>query len=661
MADATGRRADFRADINGLRAWAVIVVILYHFGIPGFNGGFVGVDVFFVISGFLMTSIVVKGLERGNFSLLGFYLARARRIIPALAALCAALLILGWWALIPMEYRTLGAHTVYSLAFVSNINFWLEAGYFDVASHEKWLLHTWSLAVEWQFYLLLPLGLTALWKVRPGRKELTVAVSSVFAASLIGSMWLTAINPSAAFYLLPTRAWEMLAGGLVFLLISNTTLSPTPPRISASRLEWSGISLIVFAVAVFDTSSAWPGWRALVPVIGAMLVIFAAQEKSPLTATPIAQWLGTRSYSLYLWHWPIVVALAYLELKGDPVAITAGLLMTLLLGHISYHWIERPSLNKLNTLKLRWGVVAALGLTLAVAVPAAGVRLGDGVAWRVAREVSFADLEAMNLHPRQKECFLSAVGGLSPGCIHGGSELRVVVLGDSHAHSLVSAVEASKENKSYGVMELSYGGGCPILIDVKRTVKPDNQCSDFVNWSLKKVSSLDKKIPAVMVSRHSLYVFGDNKKDTTFQSPWVHFSRIYKSAEPEFIKEYAQHLTETACLIAKDRPVYLVRPIPEMGVDVPKTMARKLMNEKNFEVSISLEEYRKRQDFVWAAQDAARNKCGVKILDPLPYLCRDGRCYGSKDGRPLYYDHDHLSQFGNKLLVPMFAEVFKNL
>jgi len=148
----------FRNDINGLRAWAVVAVILYHFGVPGIGGGFVGVDVFFVISGFLMTGIVVGGLAReGGFSVWSFYMARARRILPALLVLCLVLLTLGWWLLLPLDYKMLGKHALAALTFLSNITFQREAGYFDAASHEKWLLHTWSLAVEWQFYMLLPL------------------------------------------------------------------------------------------------------------------------------------------------------------------------------------------------------------------------------------------------------------------------------------------------------------------------------------------------------------------------------------------------------------------------------------------------------------------------------------------------------------------------
>lgn len=255
MTSKLGIRSNFRSDINGLRAWAVVAVILYHFGVPGFSGGFVGVDVFFVISGFLMTGIVVKGLEQGNFSLIGFYMARARRIVPALVALCAVLLGVGWFVLMPPDYKMLGSHTIYSLTFLSNIEFWLEAGYFDVASHEKWLLHTWSLSVEWQFYLALPVVLWVVWHLKPGRVAQTWAVSIGLVLSLAASVLTTDAHPTTAFFLLHTRAWEMLGGGLVFLLARV-------PKFSVAHCRWLeaiGLLLILVSVAVFDKGSAWPG------------------------------------------------------------------------------------------------------------------------------------------------------------------------------------------------------------------------------------------------------------------------------------------------------------------------------------------------------------------------------------------------------------------
>lgn len=291
-AQPTQKTKAFRHDINGLRAWAVMAVVLYHFGVPGFASGFVGVDVFFVISGFLMTSIIISGLEQGRFSLWGFYLARARRIIPALLVLCISLLILGWFWLPSIDYKILGTHAATALVFVSNLKFWREAGYFDVASHEKWLLHTWSLSVEWQFYILLPLGCLLLWHWL-GRTAVKWALVAAGLLSLLLSIYVSARWPGAAFYLLPTRAWEMLAGGLVWW----ATRTQPMPRKMAVLAEVVGFALIIVSILCFDPAMQWPGYLALVPVLGAMCVLAANRSDSWLTANLIARRLGASSYS----------------------------------------------------------------------------------------------------------------------------------------------------------------------------------------------------------------------------------------------------------------------------------------------------------------------------------------------------------------------------
>ncbi len=314
-------RPHFRNDINGLRAWAVMAVIFYHFGIPGFNGGFIGVDVFFVISGYLMTSIILKGLEQGQFSIIDFYLARARRIFPALLALCSVLLVLGWFLLSPPDYKTLGTHTISAISFISNFKFWDEAGYFDIASHEKWLLHTWSLSTEWQFYLLLPLLLSGIWRLKAGRTAQINTIILGIGISLSISFLLSYSNPVTSFFLLPARAWEMLAGGLVFLASNRFSMH------SRARLwiESLGLAMILASIVIFDVSTTWPSGNALLPVIGSMLVLFSQMNTSPWTTNRLAQWLGDRSYSLYLWHWPVFVALAYTERQYDTYAIAAGI------------------------------------------------------------------------------------------------------------------------------------------------------------------------------------------------------------------------------------------------------------------------------------------------------------------------------------------------
>ena len=660
MPPASSTPPNFRHDINGLRAWAVVAVILYHFGVPGFGGGFVGVDVFFVISGFLMTGIVLRGLERGGspwFFIASFYMARARRILPALIVLCAVLLALGWWVLMPVDYKVLGTHVAFSLAFLSNIKFWREAGYFDAASHEKWLLHTWSLAVEWQFYLLLPLVLLAVWKWRPGRQAMMVAMTVGLLASLALSIGATPWRPAAAFFLLPTRAWEMLAGGLVYLLAHRWHGTER----QRSALEVAGMALVIGSIVGFDSSSAWPGWRALVPVLGTMGLLLAARAESRWTGHAIAQWLGTRSYSIYLWHWPIVVALTYLEWQANPGAIAAGLALALVLGHLSYHGVENPARRQLDQRPLRWGAVALLAGVVVVVAPGVGIRSQEGVLGRFSPEVEIASQEALNKKPRQKECF--TIGGTqSPSCVYGGTRVKAILIGDSHADAVTTALADAVPNASDGIMDWSYIS-CPTIFGVKNlspNYRPDEKCGEFLDWSVTQLATIPKDVPLVIVNRTSVYALGHNEPGhDDANKPAVYFSKPYLSSAPAFLVEFAERLTDTACQLAKDRPVYLVRPIPEMGVDVPKMMARRLSLGNNDAVSISLADYHQRHAMVWAAQDAARDRCGVKILDPLPYLCWDGRCQGAKDGRPLYYDDDHLSEHGNKLLVPMFAEIFQ--
>ena len=206
----------FRADINGLRAWAVMAVVLFHLYPGAISGGFVGVDIFFVISGLLMTSIIMRGLNSGNFSFIEFCLARTRRIFPALWGLITVLLVLGWFWLPTSEYQDLGSQTASALLFLSNIHFWRTAGYFDGAASDKPLLHTWSLSAEWQFYMLLPLFLVLLWKLRPEEKTVFVGMIFLFISSLVVSAIATPWKPTPAYYLLPTRGWEMAAGGIVF-------------------------------------------------------------------------------------------------------------------------------------------------------------------------------------------------------------------------------------------------------------------------------------------------------------------------------------------------------------------------------------------------------------------------------------------------------------
>ncbi len=644
----------FRADINGLRACAVVAVVLYHFGVPGFGGGFVGVDIFFVISGFLMTGIAVRGLERGRFSILQFYLARAKRIVPALAVLCAVLLALGYLLLVPPDYKALASQTVYSLAFVSNLEFWRAAGYFDAASHEKWLLHTWSLAVEWQFYLVLPLVLALVWKLRPGRAAQAVVLLVLFGASLGASVHALDADPSGAFFLLHARAWEMIGGGLVLLAAPRLALGAGQRR----AIEALGLAMLVLSVAWFDQHARWPGLAALLPVGGTLLVL-AAQRESAWTGNRAAQWLGSRSYSLYLWHWPVFVALVFTERQYEWAALGAGLLFTLVLGHLSYEWIENRSRQSLAQAGPGRAGALLVALTLAAALPGVAIWAKQGVPGRFAAGIELAAAESANANPRRQACH-TFKGGSSPSCVYGGQGWDAIVAGDSHADAVMTAVAQAAGGG--GVVQWSYSE-CPFVSGIKKAPEilarlgSKYQCSQFVGWAEQQLASLPPHIPLIIVGRYASSALGANEAREG-GGPGVYFSHMPADASPAYLREYGARITAGACALARRRPVYLMRPLPEIGVDVPKFLPRRASMGRGGDITLALADYRARNDWVWQAQDAARAQCGVRILDPLPYLCRDGRCHGSRDGQPLYYDDDHLSEYGNKLLVPMFQQVF---
>ena len=656
------RSSNFRDDINGLRAWAVVVVILYHFGVVGFSGGFVGVDVFFVISGFLMTGIIVKGIEKGGsnealekFSILSFYLSRARRIVPALLALCCFLIVVGYFFLSRSEYSSLSTEIISALGFFSNIVFWLMGGYFDVGSHEKPLLHTWSLSIEWQFYLILPMVILSVWKIRPGRFPLIIMMVLGLLISLLLSIIITPIDPNTAFYLLPTRAWEMLAGGLVYLLANARPISNR----KKIWIESCGFALILVSVALFDAEDLWPGWRAIFPVLGTVLVLISARQNSLWTGSRIAQWLGNCSYSLYLWHWPFAVALAYTQQQETPVSIMVCLVLTVLCGWLSYRFVETPARTTLTRMPQMRGLAALLIAISLVALPSLLIRSQGGVSGRLTAEVNSIFDEATNKNPRMSECHVDGARRV-PECTYGGSDLGVIVLGDSHAASFVRSIETAIIDKSQHVLDWTLSG-CETVFGLKDHKNKKYHCKEFLDSAFKKQEALSSVAPMILINRYSILFDGPNEPGpaNVTPSPARYISAPYESFSKNLRMEMRDGIINTACEFAKFRTVYMMRPIPELKYHVPKVMARSLLIDHQYRrLSVTLEEYHKRNAFLLETQDLAAERCGVKILDPLPYLCSDGACWGDVDGLPIYYDDDHMNERGAALLIPMFREVF---
>lgn len=648
----------FRYDINGLRALAVMAVVLFHFGVPGFSGGFAGVDVFFVISGYLMTGIIFRGLlSESGFSFWQFFMARARRIVPALIVLCAVLLIIGWFYLAPRDYRELGREAARAVLFASNFLYLRQEGYFDSAAHEKMLLHTWSLSVEWQFYMLLPLLLMlVMWLLR-SRLALVSSIWVVFVVSFFLSVYISVSAPSSGFYMLSTRAWELLAGGLVYIYSERF-----PSGINARRaMSWLGTALIAFSIVYFRGTDIWPGWYAAVPVLGASLVIAAQYQKSVVYSNVAAQKVGDWSYSVYLWHWPLVVALGYMQKTGEPSLIVIAILLSVLLGMLSFHWVETPFRKGLTRTNLWVGASLLVSMVVVVFLTANHVRKGQGIPHRLPDEL-LRVFDEKNINPRFKECHDDFDENI-PRCIYGGEELAITVLGDSHAATVMRSVEkALPDNKTQHVLDWSLSG-CPIVEGIKNIKTNDYLCGRFVSHSLQQSIETQAGVPLLIVNRMAAYVAGPNEPEEEQERllPSHYLTEKYSSRTPKYYAEMLNGMVKTACKFAEHRPVYMLRPIPELKVSVPRTMGRKLMYTGVAEpVTIPVDEYLERNKEIIEAQDRAAKECGVRLLEVMQYFCDDKVCRGDQDGIPLYFDDDHINDIGGALLIPEFEKIFSD-
>jgi peptidoglycan/LPS O-acetylase OafA/YrhL len=336
----------YRREVDGLRALAVVPVILFHAGFAKFSGGFIGVDIFFVISGYLITTIIISDLENGKFSIVDFYERRARRILPALFVVMLVCVPFAWYWLLPSEMQDFSESLGMVSLFVSNFLFWLESGYFEKAAELKPLLHTWSLAVEEQFYVLFPLFLMSVWYL--GKRWVMVMLTVAAAASLTLAQWSLGKDPMANFFLLPTRGWELAMGAFVAFYFSRSPDALFSYR-SNQILSLLGISLIICSIIFFNKSTPFPSVYALIPTAGTALILMCAWPETlvgRILASRLFVGLGLISYSAYLWHQPIFSFARHRSFtEPTPLFLFALTLMTLTVAYLSWRFVEQPFRN----------------------------------------------------------------------------------------------------------------------------------------------------------------------------------------------------------------------------------------------------------------------------------------------------------------------------
>ncbi|KRR16381.1 hypothetical protein CQ14_15985 [Bradyrhizobium lablabi] len=449
----------YRPDVDGLRAIAVMLVLNFHAFPDAAPGGFVGVDVFFVISGFLITGIVARELELGRFSLIEFYNRRVRRIFPALIVVLCATLVLGWLWMLPQDLAQLGSDTFASAAFLANIALLLQSGYFDVESAKKPLLHLWSLGIEEQFYLFWPLLLILAFRLR---KSILAVIALFGIASFALNVVLIGSNPVAVFYLPFTRVFELLAGAALACGWNKVGHS-----VKASDWRaWIGVALIAASVVMLDSHRAFPGWWAVLPVAGSALLLSAPAawvNRAVLASRPLV-WIGLISYPLYLWHWPLLVFAGMV--KFAPLTLPEReliLLASMVLAWVTYRLVETPIRFGTPSRRKMFGLGAGIAM---IAAAGFAVVWGRGFDDRLPPEIrAMANVTTESFKWRFHECLLdlSRETTFADSCVERDRRPLVLTWGDSTAGALLPGLRKAQEARNFGIAQLTSSSCIPAL------------------------------------------------------------------------------------------------------------------------------------------------------------------------------------------------------
>lgn len=630
-----------RREIDGLRAIAVLPVILFHAGFAAFSGGFVGVDVFFVISGYLITSILLEEKSAGTFSIVQFYERRARRILPALFVVLATCIPFAWAWLLPPDTKTFALSIASVALFISNIFFANQSGYFDAAAELNPLLHAWSLSVEEQFYLLFPLGLTLAW--RWGKTVVTAALLACAIASFALAQREAQDGAAAAFYMLSTRAWELLTGALVACVLERRPQAApgraTGPGLWVSQsLSLLGVLMIGGSIVMLDRHTPFPGVHALWTVAGTSLVLAFATSSTfvgRVLSSRLLVGIGLISYSAYLWHQPLL-AFARLREGSQPSALLMGSLSAaaLLLAYGTWRFIENPLRDRSRFARrtvLTWAAAGCLGF-----VAIAGVALEtNGLAFRLPgdqqRLLSFTDTKvtaALQLDGyRMGVCLLEPrqdAGEFGASCRGSGARGTVLVWGDSHAAALAYGLRQSGASVSQYT-----ASACPPLMDVRVRGRP--HCASVNLFVAQQLATL---APSAVLLHARWRAYGE-------QDPVAHIGRTI---------ELVRQVLPSAALI-------VVGPVPQWDPTLPDYLVRQGvgLDGELFAVTPLLEDL----SAIDAALGSEVTRRGVRYVSPIRSLCSEGRCLAivDQDGQkaPLVWDYGHLTAGGAAFLAARLA------
>ena len=489
---------NYRPDIDGLRSVAVLPVIFFHAGLSIFSGGFVGVDIFFVISGYLITTIILSELQNDKFSIINFYDRRARRILPALFAVMLFCLVTGYFTMMPDEFKNLGQSLIATTAFSNNILLALTSGYWDLASEFKPLLHTWSLGVEEQYYIIIPMLLLFAWKFF--KSKILWMFIFIFFSSLIFAIWFVSISPNIAFYILPTRAWEIALGSIVAVILSKNIINKNNLYI-CNLLSSIGLTLILISIFTFNNKVLSPSYYLLIPTIGTCLIIIFSNENTwtykLLSLRPIV-FIGLLSYSLYLWHQPIFSFLRIYSIE-EPSTNTflISIVFIFLISYLSLKYIETPFRNKKAVSQKAIFTFAVVGSLFFLAV---GLFLNKnyGVPSRVFDpSIKVEDLD--------KRIYNEKIFSFKKDSFSNDSRKKLLIVGDSFGRDFTNIV---LETFNTDNIEIVYTPNLNQCITSKEKLYSQSDIIVFAYYSEYSKECVDTNIKYVSDNTKKLYYIG---------------------------------------------------------------------------------------------------------------------------------------------------------
>ena len=620
----------YRREIDGLRAIAVLLVILFHAGFSAFSGGYVGVDVFFVISGYLITTIIINDLERDRFSIIEFYERRARRILPALFFVILCCIPFAYFWMGPQQLKDF-SQAIFSIAFfVSNILFFIKEDYFSPAAEENPLLHTWSLAVEEQFYIFFPVMMIIMW--RRGNNCAFYAIIILCILSFILSEWAWRHFPSANFYLLPSRAWELGVGSICAFAIKRHTVKPN------SYLALLGLALVLYAVLFFDESTPFPSAYALIPVVGAALIVLFASSSNIVgrfLSRRALVGVGLVSYSAYLLHQPIF-AFARIISYEHPDSISMGLLALLSLGlaYLTWRFVEQPFRVKRSGFHFSRGQIFSISALMIISFSVVGLygHIKDGMPGRLMNSaINYQFYETARPSARRGECHATPARNIAPDavCIYGSAERKIAVIGDSHAVELAYAMGNMAAEHGFSVIHYSFSGCAPSYMK-----ESNGACEIWTKESVDYIKA-QKDIDHVIVTyRLSSHLAGDH---------YGYYPNVPTQKPDEVVNEIVYSLSAMLdAFSAHGKSVYFVDQAPELPKHIHNMIIRN-GGGGDILIGASLKWWQERRPFIGRIISIVGKN---KFIDVEDIFCNDEVCFAGVDGVSYYFDDDHMSVSG---------------